>query len=71
MLPIYEEHLFLIFAPSNVSVEDDGLGFEVFPMLVFEVLVHVFSIFVNGCLVWSKVKLDHINISLMLNFTKK
>jgi hypothetical protein len=71
MVSIYEECSFFIFALANVSVDDDSLEFEVFPMLVDEVLVHVFSMFVKGCLVWSKVKLDHINISSMLNFTKK
>lgn len=71
MFSIYEECSFFIFTPASVGVEDNGLGLGVSPMLVFEMLVLVFSMFVNSCLTRSKVKLDHIKISLMLNSTKK
>ncbi len=43
--------LLFIFIPASVKVEDNGLGLGVFPMLVFEVLVCVFFMFVNICLI--------------------
>ncbi len=63
--------LFFIFSPISANVEDNALGFGVFFMLVLEVLVCVFSMFVNNCLAWSKVKTNLIEISSMLNSSKK
>ncbi len=71
MLSIYEGCSFFIFSPIGANVKDNVLGFGVFLMLVLEVLECGFSMFVNNCLAWSKVKSNHIEISLPLNSTRK